>query len=699
MKLGSVALVLAFLVLPCLGGAAGENPLLKPFGTPFEVPPFDRIETGHYLPAVREGIRIHNSEIEAITANPAPADFGNTVEALDTSGKLLETVRAVFYSQTGACSSDELMAAAREISPLLSSHNDDVMLNDRLFARVKAVYDSREKAKLAPDSLYLLENIYGEFVRGGSLLGPEKRARLREINRELSLLSLKFAENVLSETNGSFVVVDDASSLAGLPESVVAMGAETAREMKMEGKWVFTAQRPSWTPVLQYASDRKLREELYKAYVMRCDRDNERDNKQVLQKLVSLRYERAALLGYSDPAGYHLENRMAKEPKAVTSFLDRLWKPALERAGAEARAMQALIDREKGGFRLAPWDWWYYAEKLRKENYDLDESELRPYFSLDSVSAGVFGLGERLFGLKFIERKDIPVYHPEVKVYEVKDAGGETLGLLYTDFFPRDSKRAGAWSGGFRDSWLEDGKRVIPLSTIVCTFTRPAAGDPSLLSVDEVTTFFHEFGHALNTLLFEGRYRRTFAPLDSVELPSQIMENWALKPELLRSYARHYRTGEPMPQALIEKLRKSRLFNQGFQNVEYLAAAYLDIAWHSKGDPKDRNVTKFEENVMKEIGLIPEILPRYRSVHFSHMIGGYTAGYYAYIWAAVLDADAFGAFKERSLFDRKTALSFRKNILASLGTEDTMTLYKKFRGREPKVEPLLEQRGLLGTDR
>jgi peptidyl-dipeptidase Dcp len=683
------------LAVMCLPLAAEDNPFLSTPNTPFQTPPFDRIKIGHYLPAVQEAIKRHQAEIDAIVNNPKAATFENTIVALDMSGQLLGDVTSVFYSLLEAVTSPQMQELAGEISPLLSAHSDNISLNEKLFSRVKAVYDKRAKLKLSGVQRYLLENTYRGFLRSGALLDEKQKARLRDINREHSLLTLKFDDNLLAETNDSYIVIGDKAGLAGLPESVIAMGEETAKAMGMDGKWVYTTQRPSWTPFLQYADNRGLREALYTAYFMRGDRDNDKDNKGVLQKILTLREERYRMLGYKTPSQFYLEPRMAKTPEAVHEFLMRLWKPALERAKSEAAEMQEIIDAKQGGFQLAPWDWWYYAEKLRKAKYDLDDSALRPYFKLENVQQGVFTLAQKLYGLKFVERKDIPVYHPEVKVFEVHEADGRLLGILYMDFFPRESKQGGAWSGAFRTSFYQDGRRVIPFSTLVCNFTKPTPGTPSLLSIDEVSTLFHEFGHSLDTLFTDTPYRSNFAPQDSVELPSQIMEHWVLEPEMLKLYARHYQTGEVIPAALVDKLKNSSLFNQGFETVEYLAACFLDMAWHDLENALNVNVTRFEDKVMAGIGLIPEILPRYRSTYFAHIHGGYEAGYYSYIWSGVLDADAFEAFKETSLFDKKTAASFRRNILARLGTEDAMTLYKRFRGREPKVEPLLKNRGLL----
>jgi peptidyl-dipeptidase Dcp len=687
----ALALSLAVLIVPV---AAQDNPLLVTPTTPYQTPPFDQIQNKHYLPAVREGIRMQQAEIDAIVNNPEAVTFDNTIVALDMSGQILDNVTAVFYSLLGTDTNPEMQDIANQLSPLLSAHNDNIWLNEKLFARVKAIFDQRTALKFSGEQLYLLEYNYRNFIRRGALLNDEQKTRIRDINREQSLLRLKFRNNLLAETNNSYIVIDNKTDLAGLPEGVVAGAVEAASTMSLPGKWVFTTQRPSWTPFLQYADARNQRQAIYTAYLTRGNRDNDFDNKAILQKVFTLREERCRMLGYATPAVFYLEDRMAETPDAVESFLWRLWNPALERAKTELSEMQAIIDSEQGGFKLASWDWWYYAEKLRKAKYDLDDEALRPYFKLENVQMGVFILAEKLFGLKFTEGKDIPVYNPEVGVYEVRESDDRLLGILYTDYFPRDSKGGGAWSGGFRNSFLQNGERVIPLSTIVCNFTKPTTDTPSLLSIDEVNTLFHEFGHSLNTLLSTSAYRSGFAPLDVVELPSQVMENWALEPELLKVYATHYATGAVIPTTLVDKLKNSKLFNQGFVNVEYLAACFLDMAWHEIDNAELVNVLDFEAKAMAAIGLIPEIEPRYHSTYFSHIQGGYRAGYYSYAWSGVLDADAFEAFKETSLFDKETAASLRKNIFEKLGTEDAMTLYKRFRGREPKVEPYLEKHGL-----
>jgi peptidyl-dipeptidase Dcp len=681
-------------------GPVKDNPFLSSYGTPFNTPPFDRIRNEHFLPAIKEGIRRHDAEIDAIVNNPDSPTFANTLGVLDASGLSLSEVSAVFAAMQGANTSPEIQGIAREASPLMTAHSDNVRLSGKLFARVRSVYDRRADLKLSPEQEFFLENTYRDFVRGGALLDEKGKARLRELNRELALLSLRFGDNVLAETNDFKLVIEKREDLDGLPPAVVEMAAETARRANMPGKWVFTVQVPSMTPFLQYSTRRDLREKLHRAYCMRGDQGNERDNKAVIRQIVNQRSERARLLGYSSHAAFVVETNMARTPAAVDGFLAKLWAPALARARSEAADMQAIIDREGSTFKLASWDWWYYAEKLRQEKYALDDAALRPYFKLENVRQGIFTLCERLYGLKFVERRDISVYNPEVQAFEVQESDGRHVGILYMDFHPRPGKRGGAWSGAFRREYYVDAKRVPPLSTITCNLTRPTADAPSLLSVDEVQTFFHEFGHSLATLLANGTYRDRFVPRDGVELPSQIMENWALEPELLTAYARHYRTGAPIPAELVEKIRASTLFNQGFATVEYLAASILDMAWHEMGEPQpDADVDEFEARTMTAIDLIPEIVPRYRSTYFSHIFsGGYSAGYYVYIWAEQLDADAYEAFKERGLFDKATARSFRENILEKYGALDLMAQYKIFRGAEPRIEPLLKRRGLTAQE-
>jgi peptidyl-dipeptidase Dcp len=678
-----------------VAAANADNPFFKPYGTPFDVPPFDLIKTEHFLPAIEEGIRREQAEVDAIVDNPKPPTFENTIAALDHTGIFLSEANGVLSALQSANTNKDLQALARQTAPMLASHEDNIGLNAKLFQRIKAVYDKRATLKLDREQLFLLENTYRDFVRGGALLDDAQKARMRELNQELSLQTVKFGENVLAETNAFKLVLDAKADLAGLPPSVVDMAAATAKQSGLEGKWVFSIQVPSMTPFLMYSEKRDLREKLHRAYFMKGDNDNEFDNKEVAKKIADLRRRRAEILGYASHAAFVLENNMAKTPARVDAFLRQLWEPTVVKAREEAAALQSLIDRQGGKFKLASWDWWLYTEKLRQEKYALDDSALRPYFKLDNVREGIFALCEKLYGLKFVEKPDLPRYHPEVQVFEVLEADGRHLGILYMDFHPRPSKRSGAWSGGFRRAYYEKGQRVPPVANIVCNFTRPTADAPSLISTDEVSTFFHEFGHALSTLFSQARYRSRTVARDSVELPSQIMEHWAFEPELLALYAKHYQTGETIPAALVEKLEKSSLFNQGFITAEYLAASILDMAWHTLPNPAEVDARQYENKVMGEIGLIPEIVPRYRTTYFSHIFsGGYAAGYYAYIWSEVLDCDAYEAFKEKGIFDKATAESFRKNVLEPFGTEDPMTQYVRFRGAEPKIDGLLRNRGL-----
>jgi len=700
-KFVSLALALMASIIPVAAGqiaaADKDNPFFSPYKTPLNTPPFNMIKTEHFLPAIKEGIRRQQAEIDVLVNNPAAPTFANTLTPFDAGGQFLSEVNGVFGALQGADTTPAIQSVAKEAAPLMAAHNDNIRLNEKLFSRIKAVYDTRAKLKLTPVEQFLLENTYRDFVRGGALLDEKRKARLRELNQQLALLSLKFGDNLLAETNEIKLVLESRDDLAGLPPAVVAMAEETARQLKMPGKWVFTVQVPSMTPFLQSSTKRELREKLYRGYTMRGDRGNDRDNKGIVRQIVNLRCEKANLLGYPSHAAFVVETNMAKTPAAVDAFLKRLWDPALARAKAEVAEMQAIIDREGGKFKLAPWDWRYYAEKLRQEKYALDDSVLRPYFKLENVRQGIFALCEKLYGLKFIERRDIQVYNQEVQVFEVREADDRYMGVLYMDFHPRASKRGGAWSGAFRREFYDNGRRVAPLSTITCNFTHPTADAPSLLSVEEAKTFAHEFGHSLATLLSNSAFRGRSVPRDAVELPSQIMENWMLEPELLSLYAKHYQTGAGIPSELVQKLRNSSLFNQGFETVEYLAASILDMKWHEKtGLQPGLDVNIFENEAMTGIGLIPEITPRYRSTYFNHIFnGGYSAGYYVYIWAEQLDADAFEAFKEKGLFDKATALSFRKNILEKYGALDLMTQYIAFRGAEPKIDPLLKRRGLL----
>ncbi|RLD48276.1 MAG: peptidase M3 [Bacteroidetes bacterium] len=676
-----------------------DNPLLTEWNTPYGVPPFNLIKTEHYLPAYNEAMKMHNAEIEAIVNSKEEPDFNNTIAALDYSGELLIRVDNVFENVNEANTNPEMQKIAKEVAPLLSAHYDNIWLNDKLFARVKAVNDIKEALNLTTEQQMLLKKVYDNFVRGGANLPADQKAEFRKINEQLSLLSINFGENLLAETNDFTLVIEDEKDLSGLPESVKATAAETAKEQGLEGKWVFTLQKPSLIPFITYAENRENREYLFKGYIERGNNNNEHDNKAIVSEIVNLRLRRANMLGYDTHADYVLDNNMAKTPDKVYGLIESLMDAGLVVAKQEVKDLQALIDKEGENFKLEPWDWWYYAEKLKKEKYAFDDETLRPYFVLENVQKGLFTVANKLYGLQLTERTDLPVYHPDVKVYEVKEADGSVIGILYMDFFPRESKRGGAWMTSFRKQYKKDGENVIPVIQTVFNFTKPTGDKPSLLSFDEASTMFHEFGHALHGLLSNCTYislSGTAVPRDFVELPSQIMENWAAEPEVLKMYALNYKTGEPIPDELIEKMKNAGHFNQGFITVEFMSAALLDMDWHTITEQKNYDVTEFENASLEKMHMIPEIVVRYRSTYFAHIFsGGYSSGYYSYAWAEVLDADAFEAFKENGIFDQATARAFRENILSMGGTDDPMKLYVQFRGREPKTEAMLKRKGLL----
>ena len=672
-----------------------SNPFFSEYNTPFQVPPFNEIKLEHFMPAIDAGIEEQLAEIKAITDNKEEPSFENTIIAFDQSGELLRKA-GIFSTLRSANTNDDMQALAREITPKMSAHRDNINLNKELFNRVKAVYEKRNDLNFDADQLRVVEKYYQDFERNGANLPDEQQAELRKLNEELSMLSLNFGENMLAETNKNFkLVVDNEADLKGLPADVIAAAAELAKKDSMEGKWVFTLQKPSMLPFLQYAENRELRKKLYKGYISRGDNNNANDNKEIIAKIITLRDKRAKLLGFDNFADYVVDINMAKTPENINDFLMKLWTPALERAKVERADMQAMINKEGGNFKLASWDWWYYAEKVRKAKYDLDEAQLKPYFKLENVVDGMIYVASKLYGVQFIKRDDIPVYHEEAIAYEVQEADGKHIGVFYMDYHPRLGKNAGAWCTSYRSQSYENGQRITPVVSIVCNFTRPAGEVPALLSFEEVTTLFHEAGHAFHTLFADGPYRRTSRDVarDFVELPSQIMEHWASEPEVLRIYAKHYETGEVIPEELITKLTKSAQFNQGFETVEYLAAALLDMDLHTQ--PFNGDVAASEKASMDKIGLIDEIIPRYRSTYFSHIFsGGYSAGYYVYIWAAVLDADAFDAFKQSGdIFNPEYAAKFR-TLLTKCGTDDGMVIYKNFRGQEPSIEPLLKNRGL-----
>lgn len=681
------------------GVQANGNPFLAEYTTPFKVPPFDKIKLEHYKEAFLKGMEEQAQEINAIVKQRSAATFENTIVALDQSGKLLSKVSAVFYGQNSANTSDEMQAISRELSPLLSKHRDDIKLNAGLFQRVKFVYDQKSKLNLTKEQAKLLEETYKDFVRGGANLDAAKQAKLRELNSELSMLELTFGQNMLKETNDFQLIIDKKEDLSGLPASLIASAADAAKAAKLEGKWLFTLHNPSVMPFLQYADNRTLREKIYNGYINRGNNGNKSDNKEVVKKLVTLRLEKAKLMGYKDYASFMLEDRMAKTPEKVYALLDEVWTPALAKAKDELADIKAEIKKEGGNFEPEGWDWRYYFEKAKIAKFNLDENEVRPYLELNNVRDGAFYVANKLYGITFTEIKDIPTPHEEATAFECKDKDGTHLGVLYMDFFPRESKRGGAWCGGYRSQTYENGKRLAPVVTIVCNFSKPAGDQPALLSADEASTLFHEFGHGLHSLFRDVHYFGVASvPRDFVELPSQIMEHWVFEPEVLKVYAKHYKTGEVIPAALIEKLEKSGKYGQGFATVEYLAASLLDMDYHVlKEVPANLDAMEFEANVMNKRGLLKQIPPRYRSTYFNHtMGGGYTAGYYSYIWAEVLDADAFEAFKETGdIFNQDKAIKFRNNVLTPGAIDDAMDMYKNFRGKEPGTAPLLKNRGLM----
>jgi peptidyl-dipeptidase Dcp len=676
--------------------AQESNPLLAAWDTPFGIPPFDRIKEDHYLPAFQEAIARTRQEVDAIVQDTQSPTFANTIEALDASGELLDKVQGVFQNLRSAETNDRLQEIARQVAPLTSALEDDILLNEQLFARVKTAWEQRRTLSLHAEQRRLVEETYKDFVRGGANLTPDQKKRLRSINEELAVLELQFGDNVLKETNAYRLVIEKKEDLAGLPETLVTAAEEAARQVGSEGKWVFTLHAPSLWPFLSHADNRELRRQIFTAYTQRGDNGNGQDNKSTLLRIASLRAERARLLGYANHARFVLEERMAKTPEQVYGLLNQLWPPALAVAQKEAADLGAMIRQEGHDFPLEPWDWWYYTEKIRKARYDLDENELRAYFTLENVRQGAFEVARRLYGLTFAERTDLPKYHSEVRTFEVNDADGAHLGIFMVDCHPRPGKRGGAWASGYRRQHFRKGQDIRPIVVNVCNFTRPAGSTPALLSLEEVETLFHEFGHGLHALLSRIHYKSLASvPRDFVELPSQIMEHWALEPQVLKTYAKHWRTGEPIPDELIAKIKAAERFNQGFATVEYLAASFLDMNWHMLADVKDLDATIFEKAALDKIGLIPQIVSRYRSPYFQHIFsGGYSAGYYSYIWSEVLDTDAFQAFKEKGIFDAATARSFRTNILEKGNTVDAMEMYKAFRGREPSVQPLLEKRGL-----
>lgn len=673
------------------------NVLLGEFDTPYGVPPFAEINQSDFVPAYIEAIELNKAEVEAIVSNPDKPTFENTIEALELSGQQLRQVSNVFGNLSSAVTDSTMQAIAKEVSPLMSAHSDDIFLNERLFERIKLVYDQKQDLTLNLEQQMLLDKTYKNFVRGGANLSNEDKESLRGINKELGMLALLFGENILAETNGFELLISVEDDLVGLPYSVVQAAKANAVDHGYTEGWLFTLDKPSLIPFITYSDKRELREKLFKGYIMRGDNDNDHDNKEIIKKMVNLRLEKANILGFKNHASFILDKNMAKNPENVFELMGNIMPSALEMAKLERSELQKLADKD-GDITIEPWDWWYYSEKVRKAKYDLDEEQLRPYFKLENVRNSVFSIADKLFGVRFVPNQNIPIYHKDAEAYEMQDAEGKVLGILYMDFYPRASKRAGAWMTSYRKQHYNNGENVIPVISVVCNFTKPTTDKPSLLSYDEVSTLYHEFGHALHGLLSDCQYNSlsgTSVPRDFVEMPSQIMENWASEPEVMKEYFTHYETGEAIPDELIAKIQNSGKFNAGFIISEYTSAAYLDMYWHTITEPFEGDVNQFETDALNNLGLIPQVIVRYRSTYFSHIFaGGYSAGYYAYLWAEVIDADAFEAFKETSIYDQATAKKFRETILSKGGTEDAMELYKKFRGREPSTEAYYKRKGL-----
>lgn len=683
-----------------LAGCTSKNPFFSEFENQYGIPPFESIKPEHFMPAFKEGIKQQQAEYDAIANNNDSATFTNTIEALELSGRLLQKVSGVFSNLYSAETNEELDTIANEISPLLSEHADNLYLNDAIFARVKTLYNNHESLNLNQEQNRILEKYYKNFVRSGADLIPADKEKLREINKKLNLAELTFGQNLLADNNAYQKFVTNKEDLKGLPESVIQSAVEAAKTAGQEGKWLFTISKASFMPVLQYGENRALRKELLLAWANRSDNNNANDNKAVIKQILQLRIQKAKLLGFETPADFILDNTMAKTPEKVYEFLASVWQPALNQAKKEAAELQKLMDAEGKGEKLEAWDWWYYAEKLRKAKFDLDEEAIRPYFKMENVRQGAFDLAGKLYGLKFKQLTDVPKYHADVEAFEITDADGSLIGIIYTDYFPRPGKRAGAWMSNFTEQLYRDGKNIRPVIVNVGNFTKPTSDKPSLLSMDDVQTLFHEFGHALHGLLSQTTYLSlsgTNVVRDFVELPSQIMENWCFEPQVIKTYARHYQTGEVMPDEMIEKIQKAGTFNQGFVMTELLSAAILDMDYHCLKNADNLDVNAFEKASMAKMGMIPEIIVRYRSTNFNHIFaGGYSAGYYSYTWAEVLDADAYQAFVEtRDIYNKEVATAFRKNILEKGDSEEAMKLYLKFRGKEPNPAALLVKRGFI----
>ena len=672
------------------------NPFFEEYETPFKIPPFEKIKFEHYEPAFMQGIDEHQKEIVKIAQNEKEPTFENTLEALESSGKTLDKVANVFYNLLGSNTNDEFDALAVKMSPLLSAHNDKILLNKELFERIKILKSNEPSLKLSDEQKRLLDETYKRFQRAGANLDQEAMIRLTEINSSLSSLSVQFDQNVLKETNGYSLIIDDPDDLQGLPNEEIRQASLLASSEGHDGKWVFKPTRVSMYPFLTYSEKRELRENLYKSYILRGDNDNDFDNKEIIKKMVALRKEKANLMGFETHADYVLDNTMAKTTLNVNKLLDTVWNPGIEKAKGEVEAMQEIILEEGGNFKLEAWDWWHYSEKLRQEKFDFKEEEVKPYFSEDKVLKGAFEVAKKLFEITFTERDDLPKYREDIRTFVVEDFNNQVIGIFYTDFTQRPNKGGGAWMNTFRSQSKFEGK-TIPIVINVCNFPPKNVDGVSLLSFEQVETLFHEFGHGLHGLLSDVNYPSlsgTAVTRDYVEFPSQMMENWAREPEVIKTFAKHYITGETIPDELLAKISEAGTFNEGFETSEYVAAAYLDMAFHMEKDSIE-DIDAFEDETLKNLGLIPEIESRYRSTYFGHIFaGGYSSGYYSYLWTEVLEADAFEAFKQNGLYHKETADKLKKYVYSSGNTKDLMEQYVKFRGKEPDIQPLLEKRGL-----
>jgi len=688
--------ILLLFIFSCTNEDTSMNPFLNEYNTPFKIPPFESIEFKHYEPAFEKGMEEHQAEINEIANSKDVATFENTIEALERSGSTLDKVANVFFNLLGSNTNDEMDSLAMKISPRLSAHNDEILLNKNLFKRIELLQINKADIEMTVEQERLLNETYKRFVRSGANLDEKSMKRLTEINGSLSSLSVQFDQNVLKETNSYSMVIENEDELDGLPKEEVRQAAILAESEGQIGKWVFKPTRVSMYPFLTYSTKRELREELYNSYIQRGDNDNDYDNKSIIAEMVSLRKEKASLMGFDNHSDYVLDNTMAQNAENVNDLLQTIWKPGIEKAKGEVKAMQELISNEGANFKLAAWDWWHYSEKLRQEQFDFKEEEVKPYFSEDKVLDGAFDVAEKLFDITFKERNDLPKYRDNIRTFTVQDSNEKVIGIFYTDYTLRPNKSGGAWMNTFRSQSKFDGE-VIPIVVNVCNFPPENTEGVTLLSFEQVETLFHEFGHALHGLLSNAQYPSlsgTSVTRDYVEFPSQMMENWAREPEVIKTFAKHYKTGETIPNELLEKISAAGTFNEGFATSEYVAAAHLDMAYHTNEETIE-DIDAFEDRVLKELGLIPEIETRYRSTYFGHIFaGGYSSGYYSYLWTEVLEADAFEAFKEKGLFHKETADKLKKYVYSAGNTDDLMTQYVRFRGKEPEMEALLKKRGL-----